>query len=261
MSPHVHPEHLLDLAADRALVGLSGAEALELERLLESHGEDEALRLELAAAELDLAFTGSVDEHLPDSLRGAISDAGHLWLAAVAARQPTPAAPAQARPTTQRARVLALAGWAVAAAALIMAVLGWMPRRLPIAPSTASPAQAYASLRDEPGTLNPTWEATEFAPGARGDVAWSQAEQQGFLHIIGLAPNDPRVEQYQLWILDGDQKHPIDGGVFDLRGEEQWIPIDPKLRVQSPTAFAVTIESPGGVVVSDQERVVLLAKL
>ena len=44
------------------------------------------------------------------------------------------------------------------------------------------------------------------------------------------------------------------GGVFDVTdAEEQLIPIQAKLQVVKPVAFAVTIEKPGGVVVSDQE--------
>jgi len=39
------------------------------------------------------------------------------------------------------------------------------------------------------------------------------------------------------------------------------VPIEAKLRVQKPTLFAVTVEKPGGVVVSDQKRIALVAKL
>jgi anti-sigma-K factor RskA len=259
------PERLLELAADRALVGLGGVDALDLERLLDEHRGDQAeaaaLELELAAAELDLALAGSADEPLPEALRAQISAAGQAWVRAPAPATSRPAAPAPVEPETPRATVIPLAGWVVAAAALVLAVLGWLPRDLRPPPSPVDHARAYATLREQPGVVNPAWEATELAPDAAGDVAWSQGAQQGFLHIQGLAPNDPRVEQYQLWILDGEQAHPIDGGVFDLRGDEEWVPIEAKLPVGRPTAFAVTLEKPGGVVVSDQERVVLLAKL
>jgi hypothetical protein len=39
------------------------------------------------------------------------------------------------------------------------------------------------------------------------------------------------------------------------------VPITPKLRVGRPTLFAVTIEKPGGVVVSTRKRVTLVAKV
>jgi hypothetical protein len=98
--------------------------------------------------------------------------------------------------------------------------------------------------------------------GAQGDVAWSKSEQRGYLRFEGLPVNDPLVEQYQLWIFDKnqDEKTPIDGGVFDITSTgEVVIPIQAKLRVREAYLFAVTIEKPGGVVVSDRSRLPLLA--
>jgi hypothetical protein len=40
---------------------------------------------------------------------------------------------------------------------------------------------------------------------------------------------------------------------------ETIVPIQAKLKVLKPAAFAITIEKPGGVVVSTQERLPLLA--
>jgi hypothetical protein len=39
------------------------------------------------------------------------------------------------------------------------------------------------------------------------------------------------------------------------------IPIDPKLPVGQPTLFAITVERPGGVVVSDQGRIAMVGKV
>jgi anti-sigma-K factor RskA len=262
MSPRSLPDQLLDLAADRALVGLGAGDALELERLLEQHGDAEALELELAAAELDLALARPSAEPLPEGVRAAIQQAGEAWVRALpSAPRAAGPAPAPLEPEAPRATVLPMAGWVLAAAAVVLAVLGWLPRGLAPQPSPADHARLYASLLERPDVVNPGWEAMPLGEGAGGDVAWSQSGQEGYLHIKGLAPNDPRVEQYQLWIFDGDQKHPVDGGVFDVRGDEEWVPIEAKLQVTTPTAFAVTVEKPGGVVVSDQDRVVLLAKL
>lgn len=68
--------------------------------------------------------------------------------------------------------------------------------------------------------------------------------------------------QYQLWIIDPEQQHPIDGGVFDAprAGGAARVPIQAKLAVKTPAAFAVTVEKRGGVVVSDQSRVTVIAK-
>jgi hypothetical protein len=39
------------------------------------------------------------------------------------------------------------------------------------------------------------------------------------------------------------------------------VQIQPKIRVTAPTLFAVTIENPGGVVVSKREHIVVTAKI
>ena len=70
----------------------------------------------------------------------------------------------------------------------------------------------------------------------------------------GMAANDPANAQYQLWIIDPDRDaRPVDGGVFDVPAgaAEVIVTIDAKLAIARPTAFAVTLEKPGGVVVSD----------
>ena len=83
------------------------------------------------------------------------------------------------------------------------------------------------------------------------------------MNHVNLQHNQPNAEQYQLWIFDGarDQRYPVDGGVFDVTSSsgEQFVRIHAKLRVQVPLVFAVTVEIPGGVVVSDRSRVAAIA--
>lgn len=82
------------------------------------------------------------------------------------------------------------------------------------------------------------------------------------MRFVGLAVNDPRQLQYQLWIFDKnrDQAFPVDGGVFDITPAGEVIaPITAKLPVGEPMLFAVTVEKPGGVVVSKRERIVVTA--
>ena len=56
------------------------------------------------------------------------------------------------------------------------------------------------------------------------------------------------------------QVTPVDGGVFDVDSSGSvTIPIDAKLKVDSPYLFAITVEKPGGVVVSSRERLALVA--
>ena len=99
---------------------------------------------------------------------------------------------------------------------------------------------------------------------AAGEVFWSAKQQRGFMRLRGLAVNDPARAQYQLWIFDRDRddRYPVDGGVFDIPDgrAEVVVPIRSQLDVRRAAAFAVTIERPGGVVVSDRARIALLAK-
>ena len=100
--------------------------------------------------------------------------------------------------------------------------------------------------------------------GVIGDLVWDDRQQEGYMRFKGLAPNDPDVYQYQLWIFDAtrDERHPVDGGVFDVPSgsDEVIVPIRAKLPVGEPVLFAITVEKPGGVVVSDRERIALVAK-
>jgi hypothetical protein len=84
------------------------------------------------------------------------------------------------------------------------------------------------------------------------------------MRFQGLPANDKRIATYQLWIFDEtqDEKTPIDGGTFDISDSgEVIIPINAKLRARNPKLFAVTVEKPGGVVVSKREKVAALAKV
>ena len=170
-------------------------------------------------------------------------------------------------------------GWFAAAACLVLAVIAWNrspPPAAPVAAVTPEPA-AIAPLPKPPtaaeereallaksDALKLPLGATKdpAAAGVSGDVVWDPVTQRGFLHFVGLAPNDPALRQYQLWIFDGgrDQRYPVDGGVFDIpaNATEVVIPIHAALPVLSAKAFAVTVEKPGGVVVSGREHVVVL---
>jgi anti-sigma-K factor RskA len=97
----------------------------------------------------------------------------------------------------------------------------------------------------------------------QGDVVWSDEMQEGYVRVTGLAKNDSTKETYQLWIVAENQnpKTPVDGGTFDVTSDgEVIIPINAKVKAMNPQAFAITMEKPGGVVVSDQKKVAALAK-
>ena len=110
------------------------------------------------------------------------------------------------------------------------------------------------------------WTHTEdpTALEAGGELVWDNDKQEGYMRFSGLAANNPEELQYQLWIFDQtrDDRHPVDGGVFNVPAgqSEVIVPIRARLPVGKPVLFAVTVERPGGVVVSSRERIALVAK-
>ena len=83
------------------------------------------------------------------------------------------------------------------------------------------------------------------------------------MRFSGLPAKDPTKAQYQLWIVDpARDERPVDGGVFNIPsdGGEVVVPIRAALRVDNPVAFVITVEQPGGVVVSKQEIVAAIAQ-
>lgn len=155
------------------------------------------------------------------------------------------------------------AGWIAAAAAFLFAIGTWWWARRPL-PAAPSLQTARATLLNAPDVEKLAWKPTTdaAAAGVSGDVVWSDREQRGYMRFVGLAPNDPHQLQYQLWIFDAarDQAFPVDGGVFDVGSNgEVIVPIQSKLAVSKAALFAITIERPGGVVVSKREHIVVTA--
>ena len=272
------PGRLHDLLADQVLDGLSPEEARELEAFLADHPGADPESYELAAAASVLAFpaAGAAGlEPMPEPVEREILERARAFVVAqAAASAPTarvlpmsrPAA-AEARPEPRRRN----AGWWAAAACLALAVAGWWdrvpqaPAPVPVAVEEPAPAGPEERLAQVPDRVAIPWQATEDpdAATAEGEVVWSTGLQQGYMRFRGLPANDPAKNQYQLWIFDAkqDERYPIDGGVFDVPAgqAEVVVPIDPRLRVVEPTLFAVTVEKPGGVVVSSRERIVVVA--
>jgi hypothetical protein len=162
-----------------------------------------------------------------------------------------------------RAPVAAWAGWFAAAAALVLAAGVWRQTHPPQVPL----ANERARIMALPGVLQASFSATAdpASKAATGDVVWSPSEQKGFMRFHGLAANDRSASQYQLWIFDDlqDERYPIDGGVFDVDPStgDVLVAIHAKIAVAKARAFVITVEKPGGVVVSKRERVVLAAKI
>jgi hypothetical protein len=267
---------LEELLVQRALGGLNDAEAEALRAL--GGADDESYDRATAAVELALPHEAPVPTGLREKILASAPSAGVRPVGAGATSAGTGAAAG--------ARRAAWPAWLAAAAGVALAIgaWAWATSRPPIviretipAPSTATtpaptappaplpPSEARKHLLVEASDARRIeWKPTKDpgGQGASGDVVWSGAQQKGYMRFVGLAPNDATQAQYQLWIFDKsrDAKYPVDGGVFDVGPNgEVVVAIAAKLHVDDPTLFAVTLEKPGGVVVSKREHIVVVA--
>jgi Anti-sigma-K factor rskA len=258
-----------ELAAGFSLGDLSEAEMHEIKSYDPKILQDMIERSEDAAARAFLTFqntmpTEAIPADLSDRLKkmasGFILDAEKS-----AVTNPIPVVTAlPSNETSSSVNLREMTAWLCMAASIAIALCVWLPaRRVEIASLQSQRDKFVSSTAD---MVRTNWELP--APDATkgtdlGEVVWSTEAQQGFMTFRGLPVNDPTKEQYQLWIIDPSRdEKPVDGGVFDIASAgESIVPIRAKLRVDKPTVFAITVEKPGGVVVSDQKRLPLLAKL
>lgn len=243
-----------ELCAGRALGDLTMEEERELTGLCEQLGLAPDAAFELLAAAIDAEALQDSAATIPDHLARRL----HEW----ADQTAEPPAAKVIRPQISAWRTVArnpLNGWMAAAAMLIISL--WLTREKPPLP----PAQAEVRLRTEARDLiERKFEGLGDFKQAAGSVIWSDQFQQGYMILKGVPVNDPAQAQYQLWIVDParDADSPVDGGVFNIPadGSPVVVPITAKLALKQPQVFVITLEQPGGVVKSKQEKVVALAK-
>ena len=275
-------EKLRDLLADEATVGLSDEEARQLDELLGSADADiDAQSFELAAAAIALSETKL--EPMPAGLEAKLARSAEEYFGSAKSEihesihdQPTQAFKWE-EPKASRS-FFDWFGWAAAAMACVALAftivfyqdqIGDLQAKVELLSTSPTPAPSLAELRDRLKTQATDVVVAEWVRNdvpateqVAGEVVWSDAEQKGYLTFRGLPVNDANKEAYQLWIFEDAklEAYPKDGGVFNVTTYgEVIIPIDAKLRVASPKAFAVTVEQPGGVVVSKREKIAVLA--
>ena len=265
-----------DLLTKKAIYGLDDHEQHELDAMDVPDCEAEFLSLERTVAAISLVGLDTA-EPLPSHLFAKIASDASEYI------RTSENAPSEAseEPSVHREEAatpwFAWLGWAVAAAACIALAVNIFVTR-PDGPEVAQtpvaepPRILTAEERREEMLRNaPSMVKADWAPGnvkeiktVSGDVVWSDEMQAGYMRFRGLPPNNPHNETYQLWIFDKtqDKATPIDGGTFNVPSDgEVVIPIDAKLAPQGPEMFAITIEKPGGVVVSKREKIAALAKV
>ena len=99
-------------------------------------------------------------------------------------------------------------------------------------------------------------EGTDNSPESSATVFWNKSQKKAYLDT-GSMPSVPTGKQYQLWaIVDGK---PVDMGVFDpITDDTIFIEIP---FVESPQAFAVTLEKEGGNPTPTMEQMYVLGEV
>jgi hypothetical protein len=286
-------DRLLDLLGEQATIGLPDAEYAELERLLSDENLDAEIgpdELTEAAAACSLMWLDP-REAVPASARAKLIEAAERHISGESSGLRLAGTPAD-RSEPLRANPLTMwGGWVAAAACLIVAVVLSTPSSSPsetpgpvAAVDPNDPAVILARVEEAPDATHAAWLGIDQVPplaaeaphrfdeGISGEVIWSEELDQGVMRISGLTENDPAEWVYQLWIFDKTRddgtlaQRPVDGGVFDFSNAKRdpktgdvLVPINAKLPVGEAFLFAVTVEPPGGVVVSDRDIVFVAA--
>jgi Anti-sigma-K factor rskA len=252
-------DYLVDLMVKEATEGLTADESRELQQLAAQLTSAERESIEATVAAVFVASAHGAHK-MPTALRNRIVASAGVSPADTAGRV------VSLQPAARISRGYSMAGWWAAAACLVLAIAGWWPRLVgdgTVQQVAQTPQQERLQLLESGRALEASWSGDT---AIAGDVVFDPVTQRGFLRFRGIPANDPRLAQYQLWIADAGrtQPEPVDGGVFNVTTDASGdiiIPFEAKLPVDKPAAFVVTLEQPGGVVVSKQERVMALAKV
>ncbi len=255
---------LQELAAGYSLGDLSEAETQEIKSYDQKIFVAMVERSDEAAARTFLTFQSSVpSDAMPEELSQRLKNMAEGFLEKSMDVGPPKVELATFNVAPSSVGFREIVAWLCMAASVAIALSVWIPGRRDV--QTSMLVLRDNLIAKSGDLIRSKWESPtpEIPAQELGEVVWSSSAQQGFMTIRGLPINDISKEQYQLWIIDPtrDEK-PVDGGVFDITNTtESIIPIRAKLQVDKPTLFAITIEKPGGVVVSDQKRLPLLAKV
>lgn len=278
-------EKMLDLLILKATGGITKEESEQLIKLEEMYSEfKDDISFELAAAAISLVDL-SAEEQMPAHLQARIlADAERFYGSPETEIKTLKDSGGEQEEEFQKTfdfepkrSIWQSLGWLVAAFTCIaLAVVLWNDYRRPkpevvqnpppqITP-TPTPAlgeQRQQLIASMPDVAQKNW--SDFDPkkplNVEGDVVWSNTAQKGFLRFKNLPINDKARETYQIWIFDETQKNPVSAGVFDANENgEIIVPMNAAIKVSKPTMVGITVEKPGGVMVSGLEKVMAVAK-
>lgn len=259
-----------ELEAGRILGDLDSGEIKEWEKLSADPRCKSDLSLELAAAALESEYLGNDEAGLSKDLLGKLQEdmAGF-----VIPEEPKESEDNVIRPANWQTILAApKTGWAIAALFALLLIAQSFIDKGPQEPKGLTTAEVEKPSAEErrdtlisraSDLVKSDFGGLESYGEMSGTVVWSDELQEGYMSLTNLPANNPGTHQYQLWIVDPTRdENPVDGGVFDIPSGDGTtiIPIRNPLAITDPKAFVITLEQPGGVVVSKQEVVVALAK-
>ena len=259
-----------ELEAGRILGDLDSNEIKEWEKLSADPRCKSDLTLELAAAALESKYLGNEETGLSKDLLGKLQEG---MAGFVVPEEPKESEGNVIRPANWQTILAApKTGWAIAALFALLLIAQSFIDKGPQEPKGLTTAKVEKPSAEESrdtliskasDLVKSDFGGLESYGEMSGTVVWSDELQEGYMSLTNLPENNPGTNQYQLWIVDPtrDEK-PVDGGVFDIPSGDGTtiIPIRNPLVITNPKAFVITLEQPGGVVVSKQEIVVALAK-
>ena len=262
-----------ELEAGRLLGDLDEQEGEEWKELAASLGAKPDFALEVVAAAVETEYLFKKEESIPPELaqrlrrdipRSASSDRDEVSRVIV---EP---------PVSVWKRLVTSSGaaWAVAAMLTALLVASFLAKGPE--PTTSPPTIVVSS----PTQIDPVYAKGQFLKTATnftttafkgdgeftdmsGEVIWSDEMQEGYMTLTNLPANDPTKKQYQLWIVDRSRDDkPVNGGVFNIPAGQSTavIAVRNSLFVRDCEEWLITLEQPGGVVVSNRDVLVALAK-
>lgn len=262
MNDHDIQNRFEELEAGRILGDIDAEEIKEWELLSKDPRCKRDFSLELTAAAIEAEFLQAKQTELPQNLKEKL----RTGIADFVAPAPVNVV---SFPAWRRILSSPQFAWGIAATFAVLLVARTFfqdPKSVPPLPLvrvSPPPSEAKNQLMQKAKDLKESdFGGQADFRGMTGKVIWSDALQEGYMTLTNLPVNDPAVKQYQLWIVDPkrDEK-PVDGGVFDIPATGTVVvPIRNPVAVNDPQAFVITMEQPGGVVVSKQQVVVAIAK-
>lgn len=259
-----------ELEAGRILGDLDADEQQEWEELCKDPLCTPATSLEQVAAAIDAEYATATQSEVPDSLIGQLKmDIAQFVRPESGSDTDEDISGSVVEfPLWKRVLKAPQTPWAIAAVlAMLLVANALVPNNEKKSGQRTVEIASLQEARDaiiaSDDSVEMKFGGTETYARMTGDVVWSNTLQEGYMTLTNLPVNNPEKKQYQLWIVDPtrDDK-PVDGGVFDIPegADTAIIKINNPLVISDPKAFVITLEQPGGVVVSKQEVVVAVAK-